>query len=80
MPPNPTRRVLTRRHRGHFLEAYDDGGEGWVVIVHGPDGKGGAPQDELRSRVPGGLNDLIAEAKRRLDRRLDGGDAPLGRW
>lgn len=80
MPQNQARRVLTRRHRGHVFEVRDDGGEGWVVVVHAPGAKAGVPQDELRSRVPGGLEELIAEARRRVDRRLDGGDAPLGQW
>lgn len=80
MPLNPARRVLTRRYRGHSFEVHDDGGEGWVVVVHGPGGKGGALQEELRSRVPGGLDELIGEAQRRIDRRLDGGDASPGRW
>ena len=78
MPPHPARRVLTRRHRGHLFEIHDDGGEGWVVRVRSTDA--GRPHDELRSRVPSGLDELIAEARRRVDRRLDGGDAPLGRW
>ena len=80
MPPHPARRVPTRRHRGHLFEIHDDGGEGWVVVVRGSDAGRERPLDELRNRSPGGLDVLIAEARRRVDRLLDGGDAPLGRW
>jgi hypothetical protein len=80
MQTHPARRVLTRRHRGHLFEIYDDGGEGWIVVVHGSNAGREPPYDELRNRAPGGLEVLITEARRRVDRRLDGGGAPLGRW
>jgi hypothetical protein len=71
--------VEVRTHRGHRLEVRDDGGEGWIVAVHPP--RGGAPPEVLRNGVPNGLAALLAEARRRVDRRLDGapdGAAPRG--
>jgi hypothetical protein len=75
----PTVPVQVRTYRGHRLELRDDGGTGWTVAVHPPGGDGG-PTDMLRNSVPNGLTALLAEAKHRVDRRLDGApdDAPLG--
>ena len=72
--------VQVRTYRGHRLELRDDGGTGWTVAVHPPGGDDGAPPVVLRNSVPNGLAALLAEAKRRVDRRLDGApeDAPLG--
>ena len=66
------------RYRGHRLEVRDDGGTGWTVAVHPPGGD--ALPDLLRNSVPNALAALLAGAKRRVDRRLDGAldDAPLG--
>ena len=75
--------VQVRTYRGHRLELRDDGGTGWTVAVHPPGGgqggDGGAPAEVLRNSVPNGLAALLAEAERRVDRRLDGApeDAPL---
>ncbi len=67
--------VQVRTYRDHKLELRDDGGTGWAVAIHPPPGSG-APPETLRNRMPLGLNGLLAEARRRVDRRLDG--APLG--
>ena len=64
-------RVQVRTYRDHKLELRDDGGTGWTVAIHPPPG-GGAPPETLRTRMPLGLNGLLAEARRRVDRRLDG--------
>jgi hypothetical protein len=45
------------------------------VAIHPPPGSG-APPETLRNHMPLGLNGLLAEARRRVDRRLDG--APVG--
>ena len=67
--------VQVRTYRGHKLELRDDGGTGWTVAIHPPPG-GDAPTETLRNRMPLGLGGLLAEARRRVDRRLDG--APVG--
>ena len=61
--------VQVRTYRGHRLEVRDDGGEGWTVAVY--PSRGGAPPEVLRNGVPKGLATLLAEARRRVDRRLD---------
>jgi hypothetical protein len=63
--------MQVRAYRGHRLELHDDGGTGWTVLVYPPPGRGGAPE-VLRNRMPNGLECLLAEARRRVDRRLDG--------
>jgi hypothetical protein len=72
--------MQVRAYRGHHLELRDDGGTGWTVLVYPPPGRGGTPE-VLRNRMPSGLEGLLAEALRRVDRRLDGAprDAPRGR-
>lgn len=72
--------MQVRVYRGHYLELRDDGGTGWTVRVFPPSSRGGTPE-VLRNRMPNGLDGLLAEARRRVDRRLDGAprDAPRGR-
>ena len=65
--------VGVRDYRDHKLELRDDGGTGWTVTVHPPPGSG-APAETLRNHMPLGLNGLLAEARRRVDRRL--GETP----
>ena len=64
--------VGVRSHRGHRIEVRDDGGEGWAVVIHPRPGDAGDPET-LRDRTPNGLSGLLAEARRRADRRLEGG-------
>ena len=54
-------RLQLRTYRGHRLELRDDGETGWTVAIH-----------PLRDGAPKGLAALLAEAERRVDRRLDG--------
>jgi hypothetical protein len=63
------RQVGTQTYRDHHLELMDDRGAGWAVTIHAP-----GTQDKvvLRNHVPNGLPDLLREAQRRIDRRLDG--------
>jgi hypothetical protein len=63
--------VPNQTYRDHKLELRDDGGTGWTVAIHPPPGSG-APPETLRNHMPLGLNGLLAEARRRVDRRLDG--------
>jgi hypothetical protein len=61
------RQIELRTYRDCRLEVLDDGGDGWMVVVHAPD----APSErQLRNRVPQGLAPLLAEAKAHVDRRL----------
>lgn len=69
-PLRANRRLGFRTYRNHRLELLDDGAEGWIVTVRGPDG--GGVLTMLRNRVPNGLGTLIEEARREVDRRLDG--------
>ena len=64
-------KVETRRYRGFSLEVRDEHGAGWSVAIYPPRGASEAPVT-LRSSVPRGLEPLIAEARARVDRRLDG--------
>lgn len=64
--------VDVRSYRGHRLEVQDDGGDGWRVVVHAPRGARVPSVETLRNSVPGGLGELLGEARRRVDRRLDG--------
>lgn len=74
MPHRSGQRVLVRHHRGHRLDIRDDGGDGWIVFIHHPASAGpGEASHKLLSRVPNGLGQLIVEAQRIIDRRLDGG-------
>jgi hypothetical protein len=68
-----SRRVGFRTYRDHRLELLDDGAEGWVVKVRAP-GVTGGPCLMLHNRVPNGLSVLVEEARREVDRRLDGAD------
>lgn len=62
--------VQVHTYRGHRIEVRDDGGDGWAVVVHPRPGDRGAPET-LRSGTPNGLAGLLAEARQRVDRRLD---------
>jgi hypothetical protein len=66
-----------RTYRGHRLEVRDDGDDGWIVAIYVVGG--GALPEVLRSSVPKGVAGLLVEAKRRVDRRLEGlwNDRPL---
>ncbi len=69
------RRVGAHQYRGHRLEVLDDGAAGWAVRIWGPDPPAGQ-ETMLRNKAPKGLSALIAEAKRQVDRRLDGSTLP----
>ena len=62
--------VEVRSYRDCRLQILDDGGEGWLVVVHTPD-----PRDQLvlRNSVPHGLAVLIREAEEYVNRRTLGG-------
>ena len=77
VPPCP-RRVRTEHHRSHRLEVHDDRGEGWIVVIYGPDGVAGRTRDEIRSGDRSGLVQVLVEARRRIDQRLDGSSGLLG--
>ena len=62
--------MKVRTHRDHRLELRDDGGTGWTVAIYPL--RGGAPPEVLRDGAPKGLAALLAEAERRVDRRLEG--------
>ena len=64
--------IQVHSYRGHRIEVRDDGGDGWAVTVHPRPGDHGAPET-LRSGMLNGLAGLLAEARRRVDRRLDAG-------
>jgi hypothetical protein len=66
------RGIQIHSYRGHRIEVRDDGGDGWAVVVHPRLGDRGAAAT-LRSGMPNGLAGLLAEARRRVDRRLDAG-------
>ena len=72
----PPLRLRLSTYRGHRLELRggDSGGTGWAVAIHRPPGRGLLP-DVLRGGggAPNGLDGLLAEARRRVDRGLDGG-------
>jgi hypothetical protein len=63
-------RLQLRTYRGHRLELRDDGETGWTVAIYPV--HGGALPEVLRDGAPKGLAALLAEAERRVDRRLDG--------
>ena len=58
-----------RHYRLYRIPIRDDGGEGWNIRVYPPSGEDGW---ELQSSVPGGLDELLSQARQRIDRRLDG--------
>jgi Ca2+-transporting ATPase len=64
--------IQVHTYCGHRIEVRDDGGDGWAVMVHPRPGDRGAPET-LRSGMPNSLAGLLAEARRRVDRRLDAG-------
>jgi hypothetical protein len=66
------RRVSRQPYRDHHLELLDDRGTGWAVRIFAP---GDTDKVVLRNHVPNGLEVLVAEARRLIDRRLDG-EAP----
>src|SRR3712207_1442339 len=68
--PASLRRVGIRTYRNHRLEVLDDGADGWAVAIHVA---GEGRTVVLRNSVPNGLDVLLAEARARVDRRLDGG-------
>ena len=61
--------VSLQTYRLFRISIRDDGGEGWNIRVYPPNGKDGW---ELQCAVPGGLDELLAEARQRIDRQLDG--------
>jgi hypothetical protein len=61
-----TQSILYRAHR---LLVRGTAGAGWVVAIRPP---GGQPLSRVRNRVPAGLDVLLDEARRQVDRRLDG--------
>jgi hypothetical protein len=63
------RRILTYRQHRLTLTASD--GQGWAVRIWPPRARGAAAE-VLRNRVPGGQAILLEEARRRIDRGLDG--------
>ncbi len=70
--PRP-RRLGVRTCRNHRLEVQDDGGQGWSVTIHGAGPDDSPPRRVvLRNAVPNGLEALLNEARRRVDRCLDG--------
>lgn len=56
-------------YRAHRLEAARTRGSGWAVAIRPP---AGGDVARMRNRVPGGLDLLLEEARRQVDRRLDG--------
>jgi hypothetical protein len=58
-------------HRGYRMSVAGTPGNGWSVTIHPPAG-GRRRAVRLRNRVPHGLEELLAEARRRIDRELDG--------
>ena len=54
------RRVTLTTYRRHWLEVFDDQGDGWHVVIHPPVAAGRIP---LENRVPSGLAVLVAEAR-----------------
>ncbi|TDG16184.1 hypothetical protein [Paracraurococcus ruber] len=69
----PYRQVEIRSLRDCRVEILDDGGDGWMVVVHTPD-----PRDQLvmRNSVPHGLAALLAEAEAYVNRRANTGRLP----
>lgn len=72
------RSVSVRTYRAHRFEILDDGGLGWIIVIRapvGPDSVIDSTQPiRLRNSVPNGLATLIEEARRQVDRMLDGSD------
>ena len=66
---NRLKQVGVEHYRLFRLSIRDDGGEGWNVRVYSPSGRDGW---ELQCAVPGGLEELLTEARQRIDRQLDG--------
>ena len=64
--------IQVHTYREHRNEVRDDGGDGWAVVVHPRLGDRGAPET-LRSGTLNGLADLLAQARRWVDRRSDAG-------
>jgi hypothetical protein len=62
--------LQVRTYRGHRLQLRDDGATGWTIAIHSAC-RNAAPV-LLRNSVPSGLATLLAEAERRVDRRLNG--------
>ncbi len=60
--------VSVQHYRLYRISIRDDGGEGWIIRVYPPSGEDGW---ELQSSVPGSLDELLSEARQRIDRRLD---------
>jgi hypothetical protein len=63
------RQVGIQTYRDHQIELMDDRGAGWAITIHEP---GTLDKVVLRNHMPNGLEILLSEAKRRIDRRLDG--------
>ncbi len=67
--PRYLRQFSVRHYPLSHLSMREDGGDGWNVRVYPPSGKDAW---EMQCSVPDGLNELLAEARQRIDRRLDG--------
>jgi len=61
-------RVRVVNHRHYRIEVFDERGGGWRLLVHAPDNDG--RPEILRNHVPNGLEELLTEARERIDRRL----------
>ncbi len=64
-------RVWLRTYRGYRMDVRDEAGTGWRVDIY-PPGAVLGEREVLRNRMPAGLESLLDEARRRVDRRLDG--------
>jgi hypothetical protein len=71
-------RVGLRTYRAHRLEVWDDAGAGWCVVIYRPVAAR-RRTEALRNHMPNGLEDLMEEARRRVDRALDEGVPTLDR-
>lgn len=73
--------VEVRTYRNFRPELRDDRRSGWSVVIYPPRrGNWHAFAEVIRSNAPRSLEALIAEARRRVDRAVDGAldEAPRG--
>ena len=66
-------RIGMHVHRNYRLEVRDDGGDGWIVVVHAPP-TATATKTTLRNDASNGLGTLLTEARTHVDRLIEGPD------